>query len=382
MPARTYMIVDPRHDHGFSIPRPDLTATIGTPNACSGCHGAQTPEWAVQTIAGWSSKPPRPHFGTALAAGRRLGHNAHAGLTQVIADREQPAIVRATALNLLPAFALEDIVAAVQGSIGDANALVRTAACTAAMRLPLQTRAPLIQTLLDDPVRLVRIEAGRALASSRAELDAGHAKLLDRAVGELKDALELNADQPQAHAALGALYAELGMMKEAQAAYETALAVGPYFIPIYINLADLYRAQGRDDEAAAMLRRGLNQAPDDASLHHSLGLTLVRQKKIDEALAELQRAHEIAPAESRYAYVYGVALNSTGRRDDALAVLEKARAAHPADADILIALSTMHRDAGDAAKATLYAEQLVAEWPGSQGAQALLATLKVKDGIQ
>ena len=31
MPARTYMVVDRRHDHSFRIPRPDLSARLGTP---------------------------------------------------------------------------------------------------------------------------------------------------------------------------------------------------------------------------------------------------------------------------------------------------------------------------------------------------------------
>ena len=31
MPATTYMVVDPRHDHSFRIPRPDRGATLGVP---------------------------------------------------------------------------------------------------------------------------------------------------------------------------------------------------------------------------------------------------------------------------------------------------------------------------------------------------------------
>ena len=38
MPTRTYMVVDPRHDHGMRVPRPDLSIADGTPNACNGCH--------------------------------------------------------------------------------------------------------------------------------------------------------------------------------------------------------------------------------------------------------------------------------------------------------------------------------------------------------
>src|SRR5262249_24190960 len=40
MPARTYMVVDPRRDHSFQVPRPDLSVKLGTPKPCTGCHPA------------------------------------------------------------------------------------------------------------------------------------------------------------------------------------------------------------------------------------------------------------------------------------------------------------------------------------------------------
>lgn len=38
MPHTTYMAVDPRRDHSFRVPRPDLSVELKTPNACSSCH--------------------------------------------------------------------------------------------------------------------------------------------------------------------------------------------------------------------------------------------------------------------------------------------------------------------------------------------------------
>jgi predicted CXXCH cytochrome family protein len=375
MPARTYMVIDGRHDHGFSVPRPDLTAAIGTPNACGGCHGAQSPAWAAETIASWSGKTPRPHFGTAIAAGRRLAHAAGANLLRLIANEQEPAIARATALALLPAFAVDELVSAVRRTAVDRDPLVRAGAASAAAKLPAPMRPQLVRPLLDDPIRLVRLEAGRALAASRPLLDPQATEQFDRALDDIRRAQELNTDQPQAHVGSGTLYAEMGMAADAERAYKTALEVGPYFIPTYVNLADLYRAQQRDAEAEAVLRRGLARAGDDASLRHSLGLTLVRLGRGDDALAELRRAHELTADEVRYAYVYGVALNSLGHREDALRVLEETRAGHPADAEVLIALSTIHRDAGDPVKARHYAEQLVAEWPDNRAGQQLLTVL-------
>ncbi|HKQ98304.1 MAG TPA: multiheme c-type cytochrome, partial [Candidatus Polarisedimenticolia bacterium] len=38
MPQRNYMVVDPRRDHSLRVPRPDLDATTGAPDACTACH--------------------------------------------------------------------------------------------------------------------------------------------------------------------------------------------------------------------------------------------------------------------------------------------------------------------------------------------------------
>ena len=56
MPTTTYMVVDPRHDHSMRIPRPDLSAKFGMPNACNNCHTKQTAEWAAAAIAEWNGK--------------------------------------------------------------------------------------------------------------------------------------------------------------------------------------------------------------------------------------------------------------------------------------------------------------------------------------
>ena len=42
MPGRYYMGNDFRNDHSLRIPRPDLTISIGTPNACNQCHENKT----------------------------------------------------------------------------------------------------------------------------------------------------------------------------------------------------------------------------------------------------------------------------------------------------------------------------------------------------
>src|SRR5262249_9336821 len=139
---------------------------------------------------------------------------------------------------------------------------------------------------------------------------------------------------------------------------------------------DLYREQGRDADGERLLREAARVAPDDAGVAHALGLALVRQHKAAEALPWLKRAAERAPGVARYAYVYGVALNSLGQSRKAMEVLGAAQKRHPYDRDLLYALATMNRDAGNVPAATRYASQLVAAAPDDAAASELLRQLK------
>ena len=71
MPTKTYMVVDVRRDHSFRVPRPDLSVSLGTPNACTQCHTGRSVEWAAQTVAGWytGGRPTNPHYGRRACRG-------------------------------------------------------------------------------------------------------------------------------------------------------------------------------------------------------------------------------------------------------------------------------------------------------------------------
>ena len=72
MPARTYMVVDPRRDHSIRVPRPDLSVELGTPNACNGCHDDQDARWAADLVAEWfpEGRTGTPHWGQVFHAAR------------------------------------------------------------------------------------------------------------------------------------------------------------------------------------------------------------------------------------------------------------------------------------------------------------------------
>jgi Flp pilus assembly protein TadD len=374
MPTKTYMVIDPRHDHSLRVPRPDLSVEIGTPNACSQCHAERGAAWARDRVREWYGHDPAGYqtYTRALHAGRTGSADAAALLSQLAGDTAQPDIARATAFTLLPRAPNPPARGALEAGLRDGDPLVRRAALEALAMLPPAQRVAPAAPLLDDPVRAVRIEAAGQLAA--VPLDALSPEVrqrFDRALGEYVEAQRVEADRPESHVNLGTLYAERGQLREAEVEMQAALALRADFTPAYVNLADLYRSQQRDAEGERVLRAGLAVAPKDAALHHALGLLLVRQKRLPEAIGALRQAAELQPDEPRFAYVFGVAEHAAGQTDQALETLRAAHMRHPADRDLLVALATISRDAGRADAAREWARQLVALAPDDPTARQL-----------
>jgi len=383
MLARHYMGVDLRHDHSFRIPRPDLTLAIGSPNTCTDCHADQSVEWSAEAAERWygTALTEKTHYGEILQAGRRGAPGAASALAELANEPTLPAIVRATALHLLPP--APQTAQAVRSGLGDLNPLVRLAALEATESLAPRLQLQFARQLLGDPVRGVRIQAARTLAAVPKELwDPGDRARLERPLAEYRAAQLENADRPEARLNLAALAVAEGELELARAEYETALRLGPWFVPAYVNLADLYRQLRRDDEAERVLRSGLARVGDNAELSHALGLSLVRQGKLPAAIAALARAAELTPEVPRYAYVYGIALNSIGEADRARGVLEDAYRRHPGDQSLLTALVTLNRDAGNWEAALRYALDLVELIPEDPAARQLLAEIRSRRGAK
>jgi predicted CXXCH cytochrome family protein len=384
MRSETYMVVDPRHDHSFRVPRPDLSQALGldqAPNSCNDCHRDRSPEWAARGVRRFypGGRQTRPHYATALHAGRNYQANAERELLGVIRDPKLPGIVRGTAVSLLPPYLGPDSLGALESAALDPELLVRLGTATALEALPPRERVRIGARLLWDPVRAVRVEAVTAfLDVPDAELESEARAAFDRALDEYRLAQRTNAERPESHVNLGIVNTRRGDLEAARRDYDTALSLAPWFVPAWLNLADLLRMQGRDDEGATALRKALEVDPQNASVHHALGLLLVRQKRSAEALAELARAAELAPGQPDFAYAYAIGLHSAGRTEEALATLGKANARNPGARNVLVALVTINRERGALTEARRFAEQLVATAPGDPSAGALRDSIEAE----
>jgi len=233
MPETTYMEVDPRRDHSLRSPRPDLSLSLGVPNACTGCHlsDAKLPtekrkelkqyadwllaarsgdeevagaldrlnQWAHKSMIGWYGEPksdtPGEKLTAALTAARADEESAVPQLEQIAKDRKLPGIWRASALAELTRFAPASPGEPFKPSdsarklLTDKDPQVRMAAIGAYEPIiPSSNGQPIPENQLDgyakatrplfrdlfpllsDPVRSVRIEAARVLSCAAPEM--------------------------------------------------------------------------------------------------------------------------------------------------------------------------------------------------------------------
>lgn len=361
MPPRDYMVVDPRHDHSIRIPRPDLSVSLDTPNACNQCHQDKSSDWASKQVTQWYGKRPAgfQQFAVALDAGRSARPDAGKLLAASIRDVVTPDISRATAVSMITPYLDQTNIDVLQQGLTDKNAMVRLASVSALEGMPHAMLAQLAFPLLDDPEKMVRIEAARLLAPVPVgELEGEQLSIYTNASNEYIDSQEVNADRPEAQLNLGNFYLVKNQLDKAEEAYDKSINLDDAFVPAYINLADLYRVKSSETSAEKLLRKAIKIAPENADAYYALGLSLIRQQKNNEAVRLLQRAAGFDSSNAHYVYVYAVALNSTGKTSLAIDVLQDAQGRFPQDREILNALIAFHRDANNDFAAQTYMKKL------------------------
>jgi tetratricopeptide (TPR) repeat protein len=326
----------------------------------------------------WYGRGPNSfqHFAAALDSGFKQVPGARQSLTGLLADRDQPAIARATALSMLSTIAWSPNDAAVRVGITDASPLVRRATARALSNSDPATGAATLAPLLNDPIRSVRIETAEMIAGTPTiALPINVAKSVDRATDEYLAAQELNADRPEAHTNLGLLYAREKHLGLAEAELKTALSLDPAFTPAAVNLADLYRDADRDAEGERILEEAIRRSPNDASLQHALGLLMVRQKRGNDALNLFAIATRLDPGNARFSYVYAIALTDAGQTGAAIKTLQGNLTQHPYDRDSLAALVSLCDQAGKSLDALKYAQRLYELDPENPQVRQMLKTL-------
>jgi predicted CXXCH cytochrome family protein len=345
MPETTYMARDARRDHSFNLPDPWLTLKAGVPNACNRCHADKDAQWAADWTAKW--------YDTNKITGRVTHHRALAiagawsnetgWVTNVLAfaRREENPAWRATLTALLanaPNFpAVREFL---QGALADPDPLVRSHAVRALQELP--DAAAALTPRLDDPARLVRLDAAWALYRPGA--------LPPAREQELTAYLRNICDQPSGALRQAGFAERRGDPAEA-ARWMTRVAQWDDTSENWRALGILHHSHNQPAEAEAALRRSLQRDPVDAESHFTLALMLGEAGRVDDVRKHLELAVQHQPAHGRAWYNLGLIKAGQNQLAEAARDLRQAERFLPDSADAPFALATVFARQGDRAAA-------------------------------
>ncbi|PMN26068.1 deca-heme c-type cytochrome [Vibrio splendidus] len=314
MPETTYMEVDPRRDHSWHIPRPDISQHIKTPNVCTSCHEDQTDQWADKQIGEWfpdSKYRNQQHFAVAFYADS-IGHRgAEDALAYSAQDSSLSNIIRASSLERLGGNTGKNTLISLARAVKHDDEMIRLGVVQGSSGFPFTDRWQILEPLLKDPVLSIRSETAGALVRYWGEMNPLQKDQIKPALEEYIKIQQFNADRGFGRTNLGNVYRDLGQHDKAIEFYLGAIEIEPYFENSYANLADLYRAQGNEAKALSTLKQGIEAQPKSSVLPYSTGLSLLRVKDYEQATDYLKQAAETAQTDPQYWYVYGLALEKS-----------------------------------------------------------------------
>ncbi|MEP4684828.1 MAG: HEAT repeat domain-containing protein, partial [Rhodopirellula bahusiensis] len=359
MPHTTYMEVDPRRDHSLRVPRPDMSVSIGTPNACSSCHVKdqlesisadkrdsltlyqdwllaasegdeevakaifKTDQWCDEACDRWygDNRQTPAHYGEILDGLRNGDRAAVSKALRYVTEPPEiaPVLARATTLDeLLQSGRGREAISVAKTVLKDSNEhpiLRATAARVIGASNPTDA-VKILFPLLKDSSRLVRSEATKALVSSGGyqTLSGTRQKQADAAIDAIESELMVASDRAGAHMAWASLSEQRGDYLEAAKAYQNAIRVQPSMSGPRTNYAAMLdqlvaaAVQSRVAQSAIVQLFG-GSGTLDALIQQAS--EKANQLRLDE-LPLLGRDAKLASDNADVQYRYGLALYLSG----------------------------------------------------------------------
>ena len=142
--------------------------------------------------------------------------------------------------------------------------------------------------------------------------------MIDKAIEEFKEVLELDPEDVETHHHLGNAYADKEMFDEAILIYEKIVEKNPEFIDVYLSLGMLYLDMDMVDEAISLCKQAISANPDDSFLCFHLGEAYVRNEQYEEAITAFNKAISINPMDPETQYRLAESYYKTKQYDMAL----------------------------------------------------------------
>lgn len=373
MPGQHFMGVDYRRDHSMRIPRPDLSDKLGTPNACTHCHSDKSNSWAASYTEKWYGKPTRFHFGETMYIASNNDTAAVPMLMNVIADENTSALIRASATHYLGSYPSIETQNKIRELLVDKDALVRREAIRNFLATDLNDLKSSIIPLLDDSLKMIRMEAAYLLSSVvKSEFDSTTSIKFERAIVEYINAMEYSADFAASRHNLGNVYSNLGQKEKAVDNYLEAIRIDSKFYPAKMNLAMLYNGLGKNDEAKDLLISVTADQPDMGDAYYSLGLLYAEMGDYDTSIRTLKNAAKLMPDRARVWYNLFKLYEFKLQFNEAERSLDKCLEIEPTNLEFLYAKIEFLLKQKNEKEAIETAKKILEYYPNSPDKQGLL----------
>jgi tetratricopeptide (TPR) repeat protein len=187
----------------------------------------------------------------------------------------------------------------------------------------------------------------------RAIVEINH-NATDKAEADLKTAMNIAPQSPQAYLELGKLRFTQKRFPEGVALLEQVLQFDPDSIEALHILVgyDLYEKQ--PEKALARLNAQIEKSPKNSAFYDLLAELQIQNKNLDQAAAAAQKAMQLNSSDGEAVMLYAQIEEQRGQSADAISTWEKWSAAHPNDAAVLAILGTLEESRGDMGKAEAY----------------------------
>ncbi|NNF15197.1 MAG: tetratricopeptide repeat protein [Gammaproteobacteria bacterium] len=159
-------------------------------------------------------------------------------------------------------------------------------------------------------------------------------------------ALKLDANLAEVHAALGELYLSVGRLDQARASYQSALALDAKSIEAYAGLAKVFNAQGDYEAAETQYRGAIDLLPGYWNGYNLLAQFLLRRGRYEEAAENFQRVIAFTPDNAHAYNNLGATYYLLGRFDQAADYYSRSLELEPGRA-AYSNTGTMHYYSGD-----------------------------------
>ena len=223
--------------------------------------------------------------------------------------------------------------------------------------------------------RLMRDEPSNAEGWHLAALIAHQMGEVNRAIECLKQAIQLDRENPQYHNNLGVIYRSVDRFDEAVSCYQTAIKLTPDNAEAHSNLGAVWRARGEFEAAIGCCRDAIRLSPDAEEGYFNLALTYQAMGLSTEAICAYRQVLKTNPKHAVAWHNSGTALLNQNRFDQAAVCFNRALAIASSYPEAHNSLSNVRRIQKRPAEAIAHAEKALGLKPGYPDALAHAAVL-------